>query len=295
MLARLDTMEPAVEVLRVPNMYVGAIIGQQGSKIVELQRVSTARITIEKEQNDPRTITVSGTASTVAAAVNMINDTLDAEKLRLSSKRGLGHSSPGQPPANLAGAALHWQGRAPPPAGSTEIEVPVLASRCGVVIGRGGENIRDVQQRSGAHVQLSFPVDGETHRTITISGSEAQVAVAKQRLDELLHSSDAGLAPGFAAGMPPHLQGPGAPETAAGAAEPELEVEVEVHASSQALQMLLGTPAMQQQLHASGVQAQVRRAKDGEGLRPVRLRGGAARVHGACHRVAEARGFPINH
>ena len=148
--ARLDTMEPAVEVLRVPNMYVGAIIGQQGSKILELQRVSTARITIEKEQNDPRTITVSGTASTVAAAVNMINDTLDAEKLRLSSKRGLGHSAPGQPPANLAGAALHWQGRAPPPAGSTEIEVPVLASRCGVVIGRGGENIRDVQRSPAA-------------------------------------------------------------------------------------------------------------------------------------------------
>ena len=59
-------------------------------------------------------------------------------------------------------------------------------------------------------------------------------------------------------------------------------MEVDLQASSQALQMLLSTPTMMQQLHASlgaGVRAHVRPERDAAGLRPVRLSGDAARVH----------------
>ena len=279
--------QEAQQTLHVPNAYVGAVIGTKGAKIAELQRVSQARIVIENEQNDPRVISVSGSALAVAGAVSMLNDVLDAEKLRVAG----------------GGAAVR-------PPGVHTVEIVAQGSKCGVVIGRGGENIRELQERSGARVQVSREPDAENCRTITISGTEVQVAVARRRVDELLQHGDAPppSQPSHAAqqplpphypqaaqqphypmyptpppGPPPPLPFPPPAAGAAGGAEPELEVEVELQASSQALQMLLSTPAMQQQLHASlgaGVRAHVRPERDAAGLRPVRLSGDAARVHG---------------
>ena len=279
--------QEAQQTLHVPNLYVGAIIGAQGAKIAELQRVSQARIVIEKEQNDPRAISVSGPALAVAGAVSMLNEVLDAEKLRMAG----------------GGAASR-------PPGDHTVEIVAQGSRCGVVIGRGGDNIRELQARSGARIQVSREPDAENCRTITISGTEVQVAVARQRVDELLQHGDVPPTsqPAHAAqqplpphhpqaaqqphypmyptpppGPPPPLPFPPPTAGAAGGAEPQLEVEIELQASSQALQMLLSTPAMMQQLHASlgaGVRAHVRPERDAVGLRPVRLSGDAARVHG---------------
>ena len=271
--------QEAQQTLHVPNAYVGAVIGTKGAKIAELQRVSQARIVIETEQNDPRAISVSGSALAVAGAVTMLNDVLDAEKLRVAG----------------GGAASR-------PPGVHAVEIVAQASRCGVVIGRGGENIRELQERSGARVQVSREPDAENCRTITISGTEVQVAVARQRVDELLQHGDAPptsqplpphypqaaqqphypMYPTPPPGPPPPLPFPPPAAGAAGGAEPELEVEVDLQASSQALQMLLSTPTMMQQLHASlgaGVRAHVRPERDAAGLRPVRLSGDAARVH----------------
>ena len=142
----------AQQTLHVPNAYVGAVIGAQGTKIAQLQRVSQAHIGIEKEQNDPRAITVSGPASAVARAVTMLNEVLDAEKLRMAG----------------GGAASR-------PPGAHTVEIVALSSRCGVVIGRGGENIRELQARSGARVQVSREPDAENCRTITIRGTEVLV------------------------------------------------------------------------------------------------------------------------
>ena len=131
-----EAQPEAQQTLHVPNAYVGAVIGAQGTKIAQLQRVSQAHIGIEKEQNDPRAITVSGPASAVARAVTMLNEVLDAEKLRMAG----------------GGAASR-------PPGAHTVEIVALSSRCGVVIGRGGENIRELQARSGARVQVTFVLE----------------------------------------------------------------------------------------------------------------------------------------
>ena len=84
-----EAQPEAQQTLHVPNAYVGAVIGAQGTKIAQLQRVSQAHIGIEKEQNDPRAITVSGPASAVARAVTMLNEVLDAVAKRLRNTRAV--------------------------------------------------------------------------------------------------------------------------------------------------------------------------------------------------------------
>jgi far upstream element-binding protein len=55
--------------------------------------------------------------------------------------------------------------------GVRKVDFPVPAAKCGLVIGKGGETIRQINQSSGAHVELnrSIPENGPT-RLFTIRG-----------------------------------------------------------------------------------------------------------------------------
>ena len=58
------------------------------------------------------------------------------------------------------------------PEAKIEREIPNI--QAGIVIGRAGETIRDIQARTGARVQVSRqPISGM--RIVTIEGSEQQV------------------------------------------------------------------------------------------------------------------------
>jgi hypothetical protein len=66
-------------------------------------------------------------------------------------------------------------------------EVKIPRDRIGHVIGKGGENIRMVQAKSGAFVQVSKEnKDEDDFKTVIIEGTEEQVAVAKEEIDRLL-------------------------------------------------------------------------------------------------------------
>ena len=67
--------------------------------------------------------------------------------------------------------------------GSTTVTVP--NNMVGLVIGKGGENIRVMQVRSGASIQVQKEADarpGATEREIYLSGDPAAVANARQRM-----------------------------------------------------------------------------------------------------------------
>ncbi len=62
--------------------------------------------------------------------------------------------------------------------------ITVPNNMVGLVIGKGGENIRVMQVRSGASIQIQKDTDarpGATEREIYLSGDPAAVANAKQR------------------------------------------------------------------------------------------------------------------
>lgn len=62
--------------------------------------------------------------------------------------------------------------------------IKVATAQCGLVIGKGGESIRDIQLRSGAYVELdrNFP-PGATEKYFDIRGSKEQIESAKQLIE----------------------------------------------------------------------------------------------------------------
>ena len=49
----------------------------------------------------------------------------------------------------------------------------------GAIIGKGGDRIRNIRQRSGADIKIEDPQPGKSDRVITISGYNDQISYAQ--------------------------------------------------------------------------------------------------------------------
>jgi len=77
--------------------------------------------------------------------------------------------------------------------GGDASETMMVDSRSvGRIIGRGGSKIKDLQDESGAKIQVSREEDGSGQKSVEISGTEDQIATAKQLIDECLNSDFGG-------------------------------------------------------------------------------------------------------
>lgn len=73
--------------------------------------------------------------------------------------------------------------------GSKAYQMPVPRTYVGYIIGRGGETIRDLQARSGAHIQIVREEEGAAftpERFVSIAGTEDAVESAKKLIQNLL-------------------------------------------------------------------------------------------------------------
>lgn len=77
------------------------------------------------------------------------------------------------------------QGNWGPPGGEMTFSIP--AHKCGLVIGRGGENVKSINQQTGAFVEISRqpPPNGDPNfKLFIIRGSPQQIDHAKQLIEE---------------------------------------------------------------------------------------------------------------
>uniref|UniRef100_A0A7N0TLP0 K Homology domain-containing protein n=1 Tax=Kalanchoe fedtschenkoi TaxID=63787 RepID=A0A7N0TLP0_KALFE len=157
----------------IPNGRVGVIIGKGGETIKYLQLQSGAKIQItrdaEADRNCPtRPVELSGTPDQIAKAEQLINDVLNEAESGGSgtvSRRYTGQS------------------------GGEEFSMMVPNSKVGLVIGKGGETIKNMQARTGARIQVIPlrlpPGDTSTERLVKIEGTYDQIEQAKQLISEV--------------------------------------------------------------------------------------------------------------
>uniref|UniRef100_A0A7N6A5J1 K Homology domain-containing protein n=1 Tax=Anabas testudineus TaxID=64144 RepID=A0A7N6A5J1_ANATE len=68
-----------------------------------------------------------------------------------------------------------------------EVTYTIPADKCGLVIGKGGETIKSINQQSGAHVELQRnppPSTDPSTRVFTIRGTAQQMELARQLIDD---------------------------------------------------------------------------------------------------------------
>ncbi|KMT17988.1 hypothetical protein BVRB_2g033340 [Beta vulgaris subsp. vulgaris] len=159
----------------IPNGRVGVIIGKAGDTIKNLQIQSGARIQVTRDaDHDPnfptRAVELMGNQDQIAKAEQLINEVLaEAEA-----------GGPGSVSRRMPGAS------------GESISLKVPSNKVGLVIGKGGETIKNIQSTSGARVQVIPlhlpPGDATMERTVQIDGTTEQIEIAKQMVNEVIEN-----------------------------------------------------------------------------------------------------------
>lgn len=147
--------------LPVPEDKVGAIIGKQGQTIHHIQSSTGCHIEIPKERapldengNIPsgatRLLTISGpTPEAVEAARRAVMQCVNPEAVFVGAK---------------------------------SISVPIEDSKAGLIIGRGGSTIKELQARTGTKVQVSQAPGPDGMRTVDVTGPPAGCEQAREMI-----------------------------------------------------------------------------------------------------------------
>ncbi|ESO89711.1 hypothetical protein LOTGIDRAFT_124728 [Lottia gigantea] len=160
----ISTSRQTVIEVQVPRSTVGSIIGRQGANIKKLQEESGARVNFKDESSlsrrsdDSRTVIIHGTSASAQQAEIMIRKII------------------ADMPAIL----------------TEEIQVPAVA--LGRIIGRGGENVREISRISKAKIYIERTADDFNKlgtRKVTITASKEQIDLAKALIDEKVQEEEA--------------------------------------------------------------------------------------------------------
>uniref|UniRef100_K7FML8 Far upstream element-binding protein 2 n=1 Tax=Pelodiscus sinensis TaxID=13735 RepID=K7FML8_PELSI len=191
----------------VPRHSVGVVIGRSGEMIKKIQNDAGVRIQFKQDDGTgPEKIAhIMGPPDRCEHAARIINDLL--QSLRSGPP---GPPGPGMPPGGRGRG--RGQGNWGPPGGEMTFSIPT--HKCGLVIGRGGENVKAINQQTGAFVEISrqLPPNGDPNfKLFVIRGSPQQIDHAKQLIEEKIEGPLCPVGPGPGPGGPPGPAGPMGP------------------------------------------------------------------------------------
>ncbi|KAK6933466.1 K Homology domain, type 1 [Dillenia turbinata] len=184
-----DDVEPKSRVrLVVPNSSCGGIIGKGGATIKSFIEDSQAGIKISPQDSHylgyDRLVTLTGSLDELLRAIELI-----LSKLREDPHYSQAMNAPFSYAAPYT--AVNY-GPGPYQAGgkfqntkedqSNSVTIGVPDEHIGVVVGRGGRNIMEISQVSGARIKISDRGDfmsGTSDRKVTITGSQRSIRTAE--------------------------------------------------------------------------------------------------------------------
>ena len=163
--------------IMVPDRTVGLIIGRGGETIRDLQERSGCHVNIVGEQksvNGLRPVNLIGSREAAAKAKDLIMEIVESDSKSLASKE----RAPGQrDPTRDAGYG-----------GGTEKindSIFVPSEAVGMIIGKGGETIKDIQSTTGCKVNVSpSSGPGEVEREIGLVGTRDAIERAKRAIED---------------------------------------------------------------------------------------------------------------
>uniref|UniRef100_A0A3B5AX09 Far upstream element-binding protein 3-like n=1 Tax=Stegastes partitus TaxID=144197 RepID=A0A3B5AX09_9TELE len=177
----------------VPRFAVGIIIGRNGEMIKKIQNDAGVRIQFKQDDgvSPDRVAQVMGQPDHCHHAVHLINELVQTAQERDGFGGVMGRRGRGD--CNMGG-----------PGGLQEVTYAVPADKCGLVIGKGGETIKNIKEQSRAHVELQRnppPNTDPNVRIFSIRGTPQQLEKARQLIDERIGVG--GPAPAPALLLPP--------------------------------------------------------------------------------------------
>eukprot|EP00168_Porphyra_purpurea_P004073 TRINITY_DN1473_c0_g1_i3.p1 TRINITY_DN1473_c0_g1~~TRINITY_DN1473_c0_g1_i3.p1 ORF type:complete len:580 (+),score=98.37 TRINITY_DN1473_c0_g1_i3:1130-2869(+) len=192
--------------LWVPGDRVGSIIGARGQVVRRLQEQSGATIVIHNERVNSaaeKLVTIVGGVAETDHAASLIEDVI---------RKPRQPSLPSYPPAlsGQNGRPVFYPPAAPARtqagAGSSDVKTIYVPANCvGMLIGRGGDTIRELQARSGASIRVLPSRDAASRtmdRPIFITGTPQAIEAARVIIMDVVRACASGRPGGAVTGSP---------------------------------------------------------------------------------------------
>uniref|UniRef100_S4PXY4 p-element somatic inhibitor n=2 Tax=Pararge aegeria TaxID=116150 RepID=S4PXY4_9NEOP len=174
----------STEVL-VPKIAVGIVIGRGGDMIKKIQAETGCRVQFHQERDDgpgDKRCYLQGKPHQVDQARQMIEDLIASVNLAIRSGRARG---PQQRNGAGGGGDRDFQ-QWPDQGQEIRVTFTVTNVKCGLIIGRGGEVIKQINAQSGAHCELDRRAQNNdrNNRTFYIRGHPEAVEHCKRIIME---------------------------------------------------------------------------------------------------------------
>ncbi|KAL2919549.1 hypothetical protein HK105_201196 [Polyrhizophydium stewartii] len=175
--------------LVIPPGKAGIVIGRGGDTLRGIERQFNVRVQLEPSgggSDIQKIATFTGAERDVEEARRAVQDIILGLP-RGSNSGYMGGVPPGYgaPPT----ASFPPVGMAPSYGTTTSIVIQVPTANVGLIIGKGGETIKVLQQRSNARITVAKEHEmepGSTTRNITLAGTESSIASAQQLITEII-------------------------------------------------------------------------------------------------------------
>ncbi|KFY73744.1 hypothetical protein V499_06180 [Pseudogymnoascus sp. VKM F-103] len=224
------------EIITIESNLVGLIIGRQGENLRRVEAETACRvqfIPISEENGPFRQCKISGPRARRAEAIAEINRIIDDSGMGSGARAGADRQGRDAAPAR---ASSHQPALRD---GEDSMQIMVPDRTVGLIIGRGGETIRDLQERSGCHVNIvgeQKSVNGL--RPVNLIGSREAAAQAKDLIMEIVESDSKSMAEKGRA--PPPQREPARDVNYGGASGGADKVNDSIYVPSEAVGMIIG-------------------------------------------------------
>lgn len=190
--------DEGVETIPIESNLVGLIIGRQGENLRRVEADTRTRvqfITGPETIGPMRQCKITGTRAARDHAKNEIFRIIE-ENPNAAGNQGSGRAPP-PPDRALGGPGVKTAGTHQPAlrVGEDATQIMVPNRTVGLIIGRGGETIRDLQERSGCHVNIvgeEKSINGL--RPVNLIGTPQAAGLAKELIMEIVESDTKSLA-----------------------------------------------------------------------------------------------------
>ncbi|CAK1543559.1 unnamed protein product [Leptosia nina] len=168
----------------VPKTAVGVVIGRNGDMIKKIQNDSGCRVQFHQEREEgpgDKRCYLQGQPHQVEHARQMIDDLINSVNQAIRSGRGRsGGKNNNQ--GNNDRDNQQWQDNSP----EVRVTFSMPNVKCGLIIGRGGEVIKQINAQSGAHCELDRRAQNpdRVNRTFFIKGHPDAVENCKRIIME---------------------------------------------------------------------------------------------------------------
>lgn len=149
--------------MSIPGHKAGLIIGPQGETLKRIEKMSQVKMQFDQHYSGPdseRKLIINGYPEDIEEAKRLITDKIDE-----TSKYPI-------------------------------VTIRIPSTRVGLIIGKGGETIRELQERTGAKIAVNseiFADQTSSDRILTITGEQDAINKAKQLVDDIISNNPRGL------------------------------------------------------------------------------------------------------